>query len=216
MELCAVNVAGLPWAELDFPADLDRARNEVWPEIWGDRWKKVVMWRRTKWAAVVLLMAALIFAGWTASSRFILTEPLWMSVPVQKSERVSLSFPKGRQHWWKSSKGRPVSTIVDGPARVRVEVRLLMLPGATEAGRYVVQVSLDGGVAAGETFKATPVEQAALPGFTVGDRDRVELDVPAGEHRVAVDLLSGTSDKFLARIRYPEPASRDEKDTEKE
>ena len=216
IELCAVNMAGLPWAELDFPADLDRARNEVWPEIWGDRWKKVVMWRRTRWAAAALLMAGLIFSGWTASSRFLMAEPLWMSIPAQKAERVSLNFPKGRQHWWKSTKGRPVSAVVDGPTQVRVEVRLLMPPGVSEPVRYVVQVSLDDGVVAGETFKATPEKKAALPGFTVGDRDRVELDVPAGEHRVAVDLLSATSDKFLARIRYPESAPHDEKDTEKE
>jgi choline kinase len=28
-----VDVAGLPWTEIDFPEDLQRARSEVWPNI---------------------------------------------------------------------------------------------------------------------------------------------------------------------------------------
>lgn len=216
VEVCAVNMAGLPWAELDFPADLERARNQVWPEIWGDRWKKVVAWRRTKWAAAALLMGGLIFAGWAASTRWVQNEPQWTNAAPQQAQRVLLELPRGRQRWCRSVKGKPVVTAVEGPTRLRVEIRLLMPEGTTEPGRYVAQVSLDGAVAAGETFKATPVKEASLRGFTVGDRDRIELDVPEGEHRVEVDLLSGTSDAFLTRIRFPETAYRENDDTEKE
>ena len=30
-----VPVGGLPWTEIDFPEDLDRARNEIWPKLAG-------------------------------------------------------------------------------------------------------------------------------------------------------------------------------------
>jgi choline kinase len=32
-----VPVGGLPWTEIDFPEDLDRARNEIWPKLAGLR-----------------------------------------------------------------------------------------------------------------------------------------------------------------------------------
>lgn len=35
--IMAVPIGSLPWVEIDFPEDLERARNQVWPEIQGAR-----------------------------------------------------------------------------------------------------------------------------------------------------------------------------------
>jgi len=33
MNIVAVSASGLPWIEIDFPEDLERARREVWPQL---------------------------------------------------------------------------------------------------------------------------------------------------------------------------------------
>jgi choline kinase len=33
VEILAVDITGLPWAEIDFPADLEFARHQIWPRI---------------------------------------------------------------------------------------------------------------------------------------------------------------------------------------
>ncbi|MEK9137849.1 MAG: phosphocholine cytidylyltransferase family protein, partial [Bacteroidota bacterium] len=59
----AVNVTGLPWVEMDFPFDVDRARKNVWPEIRRSRWKRTVHWRITRWIAAVVAAFVLVSAG---------------------------------------------------------------------------------------------------------------------------------------------------------
>ena len=209
----ALNVAGLPWVEVDFPNDLGRAQREVWPAISKSRWKRTIHWRTTRYLFLAALIAVLVFAGLEEAIEFGFytgTEDVaWTSESPKDAESLYLELPRGRQRWWITTRGKPLSANLSGPTPVVVEVRLLMPPGTVEAESYVVQVSVDG-KPFWSSLKATPDEDTSMHDAVVGDRDRVKFEIPDGNHLIEVDLLAGTSDRFLGRIRYPEPVSKED------
>jgi hypothetical protein len=199
-----VNVAGLPWVEVDFPYDLDQARREVWPAMVKSRSRPVVLWKRFRWAAAGLIAVVLAAGGWLSSSRVGPASIDWESVPPVAASKVSVIRPGGTQRWWMLSRGDSVKAELRAARTVRVELRLLMPPGVEEPGRYVVEVSLDGKPYDWKVLKATPDSSAVLAGHVVGDRDRLELELEPGDHSLVVKLVAGTSDRLLTRIRRPE------------
>jgi len=198
------NVAGLPWTEVDFPHDLEEARSEVWPAIWKGRWRRRVYWRRTRWLAAGIVALVLAVGGWFASARVGPASLDWESVPPLEAPALSLALPRGNQKWWLVSRGDSIAAQVEGGGPLRVEVRLLMAPDRAEAGRYVVAVSVDGAPHDWEAFTATPDSGAVLGGAVVGDRDRLEIVLPPGQHVVRVGLVAGHGNGLLVRIRRPE------------
>jgi len=212
VDMQALNVAGMPWVEIDFPNDFERAKREVWPAIEKSRWKRTLHWKKLKYAIVALMMVGIaavsLYIG--SSSRPVPEKLSWTSEAIKEATTVYLQLPKGRQTWWHSPEGKPLRVALDGPTQVRVEVRLLMPPGSEEIGEYVIQVSLDGKPFTWRSFHATPDPDISMPDAVVGDRDRVKFDIPAGSHLIEVELLAGTSDKFLSRVRYPEADSLEE------
>ena len=128
------------------------------------------------------------------------------SVTPRSGTKVSLMRPEGTQKWWMVEPGDSILAELDGSERARLEFRLVLPPGTREPGRYVVQVSIDGKPHDWRVFKATPDSTVHLPetGLLIGDRDRMELALSSGPHRVAVRLLAGTGVGLLARIRRPE------------
>ncbi len=199
-----VNIAGLPWAEVDFPYDLEQARREVWPAIWRGRWRRLVYWKRTRWIAAGLVALALTVTGWYASTRVGPASLDWENVAPLDAPQVSLTLPDGRQRWWLVNRGDSIAAPVPGGAPLRIEFRLLMAPQTTDTGRYVVAVSLDNQPHDWDAFTATPDSSAVFPGAIVGDRDRMEFTLPPGEHVVRVSLLAGHGNRMLLRIRRPE------------
>ncbi len=199
-----VNVAGLPWVEVDFPYDLDQARREVWPAIERSRSKPALLWRRIRWAALALLGATLAAAGWLSSSRLGPASIDWETVAPVGATKVSITRPQGTQRWWMVERGDSVVAELAASERVRLEFRSLMPPGTQEVGKYVVEVSIDREVYDWKVLNATPDSSAVLPGFVVGDRDRLEFELTPGNHALVVKFMAGTSDKLLTRIRRPE------------
>lgn len=199
-----VNIAGLPWTEVDFPHDLEVARREVWPAIWKGRWRRVVYWQRTRWAAAALAALVLAVGGWFASTRVGPASIDWENVPPLEAPRVVLSLPSGLQRWWLVPRLDSVAARVDGGAPVRVEFRLLLPAEQADTGRYVVAVSVDGRPHDWRAFTATPDSAAVLAGTVVGDRDRLEFTLPPGQHLIRVAFVAGHGDRLLLRIRRPE------------
>ena len=206
----AVNIAGLPWAEVDFPHDLIRAQREVWSAIRHSRWKRTVHWRKTKWVAAGLGALFLVYAGGFIDATLHKQKIEWAPIHPIEAQGVLLTLSKGSQQWWMASREQPLRATCKGPTQVRVEFRLLISPGDQTPGKYVVQVSLDGTPFIWEVFKATPDAAAALPEMVVGDRDLIDFEIPTGSHLIEVGMLASTSDRLLTRIRYPEPVTPDE------
>ncbi|MGH7674895.1 MAG: NTP transferase domain-containing protein [Gemmatimonadales bacterium] len=199
-----VNIAGLRWAEVDFPHDLEEARREVWPAIAGGRWRRVVYWRRTRWAVAGLAALVLTLGGWFASTRLGPASIDWENVAPLDAPRLAIASPGGNQRWWLAVRGDSLAARLEGGSPVRLEFRLLMPPDRPDSARYVVAVSVDGVPHDWEAFTATPDSAAVLAGAVVGDRDRLEFTLPPGEHVVRIALVAGHGDRLLVRIRRPE------------
>ena len=202
--LYGVNVAGLPWTEVDFPNDLEEARSKVWPAIQRGRWGRTIHWRRTRWLAAGIVAIALALGGWLASTRVGPASVDWENVAPIDAAALSLTLPTGSQKWWVVPRGDSLTASVEGDTPLRLEFRLLMASEHPDTGRYVVAVSVDGVAHDWDAFTATPDSAAHLPNAVVGDRDRLEFRLPPGAHVVRVSLLAGHGKALLVRIRRPE------------
>jgi hypothetical protein len=201
--LHGVNVAGLPWTELDFPNDLEEARGKTWPAIQRGRWGRTIHWHRTRWLAAGIVATALALGGWLASTRVGPASVDWENVPPIDAASLSLTLPTGSQKWWVVPRGDSLTANVDGDTPLRLEFRLLLAPEHADSGRYVVAVSVDGVAHDWDVFTATADSTAHLADALVGDRDRLEFRLPAGAHQVRVALLAGHGRGLLVRIRRP-------------
>jgi choline kinase len=211
--LRGVNVAGLPWVEIDFPFDLNRAQKEVWPAIRKSQWKKTIHWHKIKWIVIGLAALILIAIGWISSLNVTSPKPTWSTVLPSNGKELILTLPEGTQQWWMASCNDTIKANVFGPSTVRVEVRLVLFDIGQNAEQYVVEVSLDGKPLEWEVFKSTLDKEASASSLTLGDRDRIEFEIPPGSHHISVSMLAGNCEQFLTRIRNPE-IDTEEKDEE--
>jgi choline kinase len=200
----SVNIAGLPWAELDFPHDLEKARKEIWPAISKGRWRRVVYWNRTRWAAGLLVALVVAMGGWFASTRVGPASIDWENVPLPHAKLISLQTRNGRQKWWVVPRRDSVTGEVNGGAAVRLEFRLLLNRQQPDSGRYVIGVTLDGEPHDWDAFTATADSSVVLPGAIVGDRDKLQFELPPGRHVLRIALIAGHGDSLLVRVRQPE------------
>ncbi|MFQ5745871.1 MAG: NTP transferase domain-containing protein [Gemmatimonadota bacterium] len=204
VRMFGINVAGLPWAEIDFPYDLDVARREVWPAIWRSRWRKLVYWKRTRWAALALLALIVAGSGWLASTRVGPASVDWESVPLAGAEMVRIERNGKTQRWWDAGLDQPVTAPEVAGSEARVEARLVLPDQEMARVRYVVEVLLDGKAYDWRAFTASPDSGAVLGGRILGDRDRVRVQLPPGPHELAVRLVAGNSGRLLVRVRQPQ------------
>jgi L-glutamine-phosphate cytidylyltransferase len=205
-----VNVAGQAWSEIDFPYDLDVARREVWPAIFRGRWRKHLYWRRTRWVAAAAAAFGLALAGWSSSTRVGPGSVNWETIPLSGGEMVRIERSGGEtQRWWIVTPESGLHAQVTGPAAV-VDVRLVLPDAKADSLRYVVALTLDGRAVDWRAFTATRDTSAQLQGVFLGDRDRIELLLPAGLHEVGVGLTAGHASRMLARVRQLEQREADD------
>jgi choline kinase len=198
-----VNVAGSPWTEIDFPYDLDVARREVWPKIWRGRWRQQIYWKRTRWAALAALLTVFALTGWVASEYVGPASVDWETVPPTTGVPVRLERRGRPQRWWSVQVGERAAAVMTGP-KAAVEVRLVIPDGAPDSLRYVVELTLDDRVIDWQALTATLDTTAHVDGTRVGDKDRLELSLPAEPHRLGVRLTDGHGSRMLVRLRQPD------------
>lgn len=199
--IAGVNVAGLPWAELDYPHDLEEARNEVWPEISKSRSKELNLWKRLRWAALGILAFALLCAGWYANSYVGPASLDWVTVYLPGVEKVILNSANPPRKWWIVQRGQPVTVDVDGGRTLRLETRTLQASNDPNPARCVTEISVDNKPAQWVVLTGTPDPTITLAGFVVGERARVQFGLPAGPHVLRIAAIAGTCDRFLLRVR---------------
>lgn len=203
VDLKAVDIAGVPWTEIDTPHDLERARKELWPKI-SDHcaagWKRRRRWRRMAWslgAGVALLLA--FSAAWTLAPRR--APSGWETVAAPHAQTVTLSIGGIAQPWWRVEGDETVGTEIEGPRSVRIDLRCVTSPGTWDKLPYVAEVLIDGKRQAWDHFKAVADPHAHFPDLVVCDRQKMDVQVPAGTHSVAVRLLAGDPKALLVRFR---------------
>lgn len=203
IELHGVDVAGLPWAEIDFPYDLERARKEVWPAIDQTNWKRKIHWRITRWALVVLLLLAI--SPTLVTGLFPPEGPDWDSVDPIAGEKAKISVGERKQKWWLLETNNFVAFEGEGPNTLRIETRLILDKPFTNKVPYVLEIILDGKQINWFKMNATPSKTAKYKDVTLGKRQRVEVELPGGAHRLEVKLIAAEGGRSMIRLRQVEP-----------
>lgn len=206
VEVEGVNVAGLPWIEIDFPYDLDKARRQVWPRIQRSTHPLQQLWRRVRIPVAAAITAVLIASVWALSAEVGPASVDWESLSHPEGIRVSIERVNKRpQRWWRIPLAGTVTVEVTGLVPTRVESRALFRED-TERNNvpYVLEMTLDGEPYRYEANRSSPDEDVSLVGYTVGTRDRDQFVVPEGRHTLGVRLLAGQVQGILVRVRQPE------------
>lgn len=201
--IVGINVAGLAWTEIDFPHDLDVARREVWPKIWKGRWRRQIYWKRTRWVALALALLTVLYIGWFSSTRVGPASVDWETVAHPNAASVRLERNGSAQRWYSIALGKAVVVTVVKPD-VLIETRLVLPDALADRLRYVVEISVDGRVVEWKALTATRDTTARIGKRYVGDKDRIELTLPAGSHKVGVRLSAGHGKELLVRVRQPD------------
>lgn len=202
VELRGRNVAGRAWTEIDLPHDLDVARREVWPVIWKGRWARHTYWKRARVIGIGLAAIGLAVFGWMSSTRVGPASFDWETADAIGAQPVRIAREGKKQRWWDVPSGTLAAAQVTGAEAV-VEVRLVLPPASqpTDSFRYVVGIRVDGAQYNWYSLRTTPDAGAYLDSLPLGDRDRIILSFPPGEHLIGVELTAGHSARMLARIR---------------
>lgn len=200
VRMAAVNVAGLPWAEIDFPYDLDVARREVWPAIHRRRFLTQARWRRARQAVVAAAILAIGFTGWYANSKVGPGSTNWETVMVEGGHPVQVRRETQVQSWVLAPGGSVVTGVVRSD-QVSVETRLILPAALRGEYRYVVAVTVDGEPVTWKVHATRRDTLTKTPAGLVGERERVKIDLPPGSHTVGVRLIDGHGAGMLVRLR---------------
>ena len=197
-----VDVAGLPWVEIDFPVDLARARNEVWPEIRGKTYRK----RRRRQIAALAILAGLVIG--TAAALPYLTRPdpppptEWVTLVFDELYEERVAIGGQLQNWWMLEADQMAEVVVTGPGKVRLETRLIDRPREREA--YVLEVLIDGEANDWHKLVTRPSGRATHPTLTISHKKRVTIEIPEGRHSLGVRLVAPRDTDCLVRVRQPD------------
>lgn len=205
-EVAGVNIAGLSWAEIDFPYDLDVARREVWPAIYKRRWRTRVYWNRVRWLLLAAAAVLLGIVGWQANTRVGPASKDWETIAAE-TDSVALirtGGPENRPQRWAFVRLGERAAWTATATRISVETRLVLPDTLRSEYRYVIAVTVDGEPVTWKDHK-TEIDTSALTSVgPVGKRERTRLDLSPGVHEIGVRLLDGHGDRILMRVRQRE------------
>jgi len=201
-----VDIAGLPWIEIDYPQDLDNARKRVWPQIERQRWKRTVRWSYTRWAMLLLPVLLMIFVALNVGRWMERPELDWDSVGIPGLPQIAVKHASGgAQRWWLATATTPARVELEGPAELRIEVRPILDDEAVgERQLFVTEATVDGKSKELAAFRPKKDEDVTSDEISIGTRDRMKLSVPAGRHVIEVLRAAGPYSRFLVRIRESE------------
>ena len=197
-DLRTVDVAGLPWVEIDFATDLQRARKEVWPQIQGGGYRRHGLTRAAAWVLGAVLVVGAIYAGATIRSPGVPTPTEWESLAVEDLKPVQVDLQSYLQDWWLLPPGGVARADVVAPGSLRIESRLLDPAGEQEP--YILELSFDGERLDWYKLTTRPSAKATHPQWVVGHKKRfmIDLDRPGP---LELRLVAPHASPCLVRFR---------------
>lgn len=204
----AVDVAGLPWAEIDSAQDLDVARHQVWPAIEKGRSRVRRVGCFVGIGLSLLVASGLTMLGVQLSQSEATAN--WEVSGLSLETRIDLVGRGRTQTWWLIEKDATASESITGPGTLRVDSRLLLEPGAETETPYVLSIEVDGEVI--DWFKENGKASGTWthPDWVVSKVNSIDVDLPSGSHDVSIRFMSTTKAPACAiRLRQPEPADPD-------
>jgi L-glutamine-phosphate cytidylyltransferase len=197
-----VDVSDLPWVEIDFPNDLERARKEVWPRIDPSRERPGPIGKRVAVFAGIAAVFALPFGIEAAFPGAPPEAITWEVVPPSGESTEHVFLGEDSQSWWKLAAGESARLEVFGGQPVRVETRLLN--PVEHNGSYVIEVQMDGEREGWYSFQTDPSKSRFHEAWVVGSHRRIKLDLSAGKHTLDVATILPESAEVLIRVRRQE------------
>ena len=201
--IAAVDVHGLPWGEIDFPADLERARKSVWPAIKKTTRRSRPHFRLARTAALILFGSALAFATYRASLPHV--DTVWETVAASGAETVRISDGTRHANWGLLAEGQAAALSLQGPTTLRIDARSLFIETGPSEAHFVLELGLDGGNPTWHSCVARPSGSWTYDGERVGKRVRIEVEIPPGEHVVVTTLSASDMGGCLFRFAQLDP-----------
>ncbi len=201
-----VDVAHVPWVEIDTPYDLDRARREVWPAIQNRTGTPTRRRNRRPWwiaAAVVASLAAGILGFRTLATPDAIHHT-WEPLHGEGGRAATITVGHMPQVWSQVTGSEPVVLKILGPHSLRIDLRALVPHGTDATIPYKIGVSMDGRQKLLDSFTARPKTLIRHDESTVCDRDKILFKVPPGLHEITVRHEDGALEGLLIRFRMLE------------
>ncbi|MFP8878200.1 MAG: phosphocholine cytidylyltransferase family protein [Myxococcota bacterium] len=198
--LRAVDVAGLPWGEVDSAYDLDMVRKSVLPRIKRESKLKRALGRAAaaiSSAAVVLLMGYLAYLAW-----FVEPNKAWENTPIKGADSVLLTSQQGEQQWWILPDGQVAHAQVRGPDTVRLDTRAITVDEEPQATPYVIEVTLDGKILKWLSRVSEPSNRWKVDGQPVSQRVGTKFKIPQGPHELGLRTIASAGGVPLVRVRH--------------
>jgi L-glutamine-phosphate cytidylyltransferase len=200
-KLRGVDIAGLPWAEIDFAYDLDRARKEVWPAMQrrppaGRRWRN-----RLAIAGVTSLAVLAAFAP--ANTKTIDdVGAYWRTVAPSGGEETALYEGDKHQVWWLLTPDTAIEAD-SWPGTVRIESRILVGdPGASVPYRLTIRI--DGQDAQWRQYDASAQASVRHGELFASALQHEVVEVGSGRSRIQVEGSAAGDARILIRLRQLE------------
>ncbi len=198
----AVDIAGIPWVEIDCAHDLQRARREIWPAIRssGSRLRRIG--RFVMLAALLCLIVAISALGiWDIRSD---RAKDWEVVELCDVPTITINAGDRKQTWWILKKDAIIAESVSGPGKVRVDSRLLLESGTEQKVPYVLSIELDGDLIDWFKENGEQSETWSHAEWAVSKLASVDIELPAGSHTLRIAFMSTVESPACAvRLRQP-------------
>jgi L-glutamine-phosphate cytidylyltransferase len=212
-KLRGVDIAGLPWAEIDFAFDLNRARKEVWPAIRGRRsFARSRAFRvSVAAAAAAMLTMGMLRMPLPAPPAAPLVE--WQMVRATGADEITIEGADGQQRWWLLPSGGAIEADLSTALATRVETRAL-LAAHHESVSYRLEISMESGTTDWRQYEGHARGNARHQGrlVTAPAYHTVERDQLPGRIRIEGSAAGG--EPILIRIREAETVFGDESPSE--
>jgi choline kinase len=197
-----VDITGLPWAEIDFPFDLDRARKRIWPAIRANRRARRWPRRLTRWIATAAAAMLTIFLI-TNLLKDLTPAREWEQLEFFELTAVLIASDHREERWWRLAADELTSIEIIGPTRLRIDSRILIpkqSPPTTSPTRYAVEASLDGVPLKWKDQLVRPSTGWHANGQSIGKRNDFQVDVPEGLHEIGIRFIGVGGPGTLVRV----------------
>jgi hypothetical protein len=199
-QLKAVDVAGLPWAEVDSSYDLDKVRKTVMPRIKRETRLHRALVRGTVALGSVGIVVLLAYLANLA----LLVEPkkAWENAPIKGAQSTLLTSPQGEQEWWALPGEQLVRAQVVGPDTIRLDTRVTVTGDEQRDVPYVIEVTLDGERLEWLSYVSEPSGSWKHEGGSVGQRTGTKIKIPEGSHELGLRTIASAGGALLVRVRH--------------
>ncbi len=198
-EITGVEIAGLPWGEIESPFDLEKARKEILPKIEKNRSRKY--FKKLKLLGVVSLVFLTFFLTYKIWNRPPPEQILWQTIYFTDIPSTEIFSDEDNQDWWILNKKDSLKLKIMGPNTLHIDTRAIIHGLSEGKSPYVLEIYLDGTRV--NWFKHFKNESISWKNENnrITKLGRIELNILEGSHEVGIRLIAAESDACLIRLK---------------